>query len=283
MIDLSGAIDLHVHTAPDVYPRSVDDFGVVRRAEQEGMRAVLLKSHHTLTADRAAVAAKGAGLAVFGGLALNRTVGGLNPDAVEAALAFGAKQIWMPTIHATHCLKTAEQEMFRAEARKGVEGISILDGEGGLVPEIGPLLELIRDADVILGTGHLSPGESLALLRRGKDMGLKKMLVTHPLMSFIRFPDDGMREAVSLGARLEFDALSCWKTWPGAVPPARTAAAIRAVGPSHCVLATDGGQASNPSPPAMLREFVASLSNEGISEADLRVMMCASPAQLLGL
>jgi len=48
--DLEGAIDLHVHTAPDVYDRLVDDDEQLRLAEEAGMRAVLLKSHHTLAA-----------------------------------------------------------------------------------------------------------------------------------------------------------------------------------------------------------------------------------------
>jgi len=282
-MEIDGAIDLHVHSAPDVYERSVDDVELVREAEAAGMRAILLKSHHTLTADRATLARREVGVGVFGGLALNHSVGGLNPVAVETAIAFGARQVWMPTLHAANCLETAEAEMFRAEARKGRVGLRALDDDGEPLPEVKVILEQIRDADILLGTGHLAPEESLALLRVARDMGLTRVLVTHPLMPFTRFDTDQMRAAADLGALLEFDYLSCSPKWPGAVPPERTARAIHAVGADHCVLGTDGGQPYNPHPPEMLRRFGEALLGEGVEEADIRRMMCDNPARALGM
>jgi hypothetical protein len=281
--DLTGAIDLHVHSAPDVYPRRLDDLELAQAAEAAGMRALLLKSHHTLTADRAALVSRQVGIDVFGGLALNLAVGGLNPVAVETAVAFGAREIWLPTLHAQHCLAVAEQEMFRAEARKGRTGISVTDADEGLVRELRAILELVRDADLALGTGHVSPQESLAVLREAKAMGLRKLLVTHPLMSFTRFSRAQMRAAAECGALLEFDYLSCSPTWHGSVSPAETAAAICEVGPEYCVLGTDGGQAQNPPPPEMLRAFATALHAAGISLDELRRMMCSNPARILGL
>lgn len=282
-MDLEGAIDLHVHTAPDVYQRSVDDDQQVSEASGAGMRGVLLKSHHTLTADRAELARNRFKVEVFGGLVLNWTVGGLNPVAVETAIAFGARMIWMPTIHAAHCLAVAQPEMFRAEARKGRQGITVLDREGGLASGVGPVLELIRDAGIALSTGHLAPEESLVLLAAARDMGIRRLVVTHPLMSFTRFTPEQMKAAVDMDAFLELDYLSCSPGWHDAVPPGRTAGAIRTAGPGHCVLATDGGQTFNPHPVVMLQRFAASLRSEGIAPEDLRTMMCRNPALILGL
>ncbi|MGD2109407.1 MAG: DUF6282 family protein [Phycisphaerae bacterium] len=283
-MDIAGAIDLHVHSSPDVYERSVDDVELVREAAAAGMRAVLLKSHHTLTADRATLAAKQvAGLEVFGGMALNLTVGGLNPVAVETAIAFGARQVWMPTLHAAHCLEVGELDMFRAEARKGREGIRVVDADGKLRPEVSPVLEQIRDADIALGTGHLAPEESLTLLGAARDMGITRTLVTHPLAEFTRFDVDQMKAAAALGALLEFDYLSCSPRQPATAPPSRTARAIHAVGHDHCILATDGGQAFNPRPARMLREFAEALLAEGVGEDEIRLMMCANPARILKL
>lgn len=283
MIDLTDAIDLHVHTAPDVYPRSVTDHELVREAAAAGMRALLLKSHHTLTADRATLARPEVGIEVFGGLALNQTVGGLNPVAVETAIEFGARQIWMPTIHAAHCMQVAEGEMFQAEARRGRAGIRVVDDAGRVTREALLIVEIVRDAGIILGTGHLAPSESLALLAAAADMGCDRLLVTHPNMAFTRFTHKQMRQAAGYGATLEFDYLSCSPKWPGAIDPAQTAAAIRAVGARHCVMATDGGQPYNPHPPQMLRAFAAAMLEQGIAAADLRTMMCDNPARLLGL
>lgn len=283
MIDLAGAIDLHVHSAPDVYPRSADDFEVAKAAETMGMRGLLLKSHHTLTADRASLVDRRVGISVRGGLALNLSVGGFNPEAVETAITFGARQIWMPTIHARNGLRTATGDMFEAEARKGYLGLSAFDEHGLPSNGLAAVLELVRDADIALGTGHLAPEESLTLLEAASDLGIRRMLVTHPHMSFTRFTIEQMRRAVELGAYLEFDALSCEPTWPRSLPVAATADAIREVGGAHCVLASDGGQAANVAAPHMLAAFGGSLNEAGVDRATLRRMMCDNPAFLLDL
>src|SRR5688500_3951630 len=80
----AGAIDLHVHANPDVFGRSLDDIDVARLAKAKGMRGIVLKNHVSETASRAALVMKVVpGLEVFGGIVLNKAVGGVNPDAAE--------------------------------------------------------------------------------------------------------------------------------------------------------------------------------------------------------
>ena len=282
-MDLTGAIDLHVHTGPDVVERKQDDHEMVADAQAAGMAAVLIKSHVTLTADRASLAGRGGKIRVFGGVVLNQHVGGLNPVAAETAIELGAKQIWMPTLHAQNCMDKAEVEMFRREVERGRQGISILDESGGVIDRVLTILEIVRDADAILGTGHIAPEESLALLVAAKDIGLTRLLVTHPLMHFTYFDRDQMRAAAQLGAKLEFDYLSCCTTWHRAVSPAVSAAAIRDVGAAYCVCASDGGQHFNEKPTDMLQSFASELRRNGIEEDELRLMMCENPAELLDL
>jgi len=283
MIDLDGAVDLHVHSAPDLYPRLLDDLEVAREAESSGMRGLILKSHHTLTADRAGLVDPKVKTAVFGGLVLNLTIGGFNPVAVETAIAFGARQIWMPTIHARHCLQTATAEMFRAEARKGYDGLTLFDSDDQPAAGLAAILEMIRDAEIILGTGHLAPEESLRLLELARSMGLKRLLVTHPQMNFTRFTVAQMQRAVELGGVLEFDALSCHPNWHEPMPPDAAAREILTVGEAHCVLGSDGGQAKNAPAPQMLLDFAEALYQNGVAEDALRRMMCDNPARLLDL
>jgi hypothetical protein len=91
VVDLDGAYDLHVHSAPDLFPRIADDRQIVAHAAARGFG----------TASRAQLAAQVAGgLKVYGGLVLNGYVGGVNPHAVDAALRLGARVIWMPTLDA---------------------------------------------------------------------------------------------------------------------------------------------------------------------------------------
>lgn len=279
---LDGAIDLHVHSGPDVVARSLDDFGLAEAAAAAGMRGLLLKNHHTLTADRAALVASRTSVEVFGGLVLNHSVGGLNPWAVEQAIAFGAKEIWLPTLDAVRPAAVVEDEPF-VGGRGGVPGIALLDDRGEPVPALRPILEMVRDAGVILGTGHLSPAESLAVLRHARALGVRRLLVTHPLMRFCRFSSEQMQAAIDEGALLELCALETLPTWPGALSVGEVAAVIERVGHRNCVLATDGGQASHEPAPEMLRSFASALRSEGIPETALHIMMCETPAMLLGL
>ena len=86
---LTGVIDFHVHSGPDSRPRSVSDLEIARIAKRAGMRGLVFKNHFTMTADRAALAMQVVdGIEIFGGVALNRAVGGLNAEAVRQLVAF---------------------------------------------------------------------------------------------------------------------------------------------------------------------------------------------------
>jgi len=101
VIDIDGAYDLHVHSAPDLFPRIADDRQMVADAAAKGFAGVVMKNHFEGTVSRAKLATPEAGrLKVYGSLVLNRYVGGVNPYAVEAALRLGARIIWMPTLDA---------------------------------------------------------------------------------------------------------------------------------------------------------------------------------------
>ena len=81
---IAGLMDTHVHAAPDVFGRALDDEEVATLYRDRGLEALVLKNHVATTADRAWFARKHvAGLKVFGGIALNSPAGGINPDAVN--------------------------------------------------------------------------------------------------------------------------------------------------------------------------------------------------------
>jgi Family of unknown function (DUF6282) len=103
MLSLDGAIDIHVHSSPEVFGRIGDAVEIARRCEAAGMRAVVFKAHHEGTTTRAYHANRELrNLTALGGLVLNDFVGGINPVAVKAALDQGAKIIWAPTMHSKH-------------------------------------------------------------------------------------------------------------------------------------------------------------------------------------
>jgi hypothetical protein len=273
-IDLAGVIDMHVHTAPDVRPRKMNDIQLAQAARQAGMQAILIKSHHTLTADRARIAEYVVNsIQVFGGLALNSWVGGLNPGAVEAALAMGARQVWMPT------LSSVNQMRYN---RDTAPGISILDGNGNLLPAVLSILALIAEKDIILGTGHLAVNETIQLVQAARQLKVKKILVTHPELPLVNMPVE-VQEMIS-GEGVFFErCLISVVSYPESVTFASLAATLRRIGVESSVLATDFGQANNPSPVDGMRYFLAHMQEQGFSSAELDRMTKTNPKQLLDI
>ncbi|MDI6755464.1 MAG: DUF6282 family protein [Thermodesulfobacteriota bacterium] len=282
---LQGAIDFHIHTGPDIYPRLLNDIEVARQAKRAGMRAILIKSHVTISADRAQIAQAVTGFTVFGGVALNWQVGGLNKYAVECAAKLGARQVWMPTTHAANYLKHVDHvPMFAKAMPKDIKGISILKEDGSLIPEMGPILEIIARNNMILGTGHLSPREGIALIWEAKKAGVEKIVVTHPVASFVNYSADQMREALSAGATyLEHVFNDCTPQVANPLPPSALGDAIKAVGPDHCIMSTDSGQVVNPPPVKVMAWYVREMLQYGFSVRAIRNMVQKNPARILGL
>lgn len=272
--NLHGLIDMHIHSGPDVRPRLLDDIEVVRAAKEVGMRALLIKSHVTLTADRAFIAEKiVGGIHVFGGLTLNKYVGGFNPDSVETALKMGAKEIWMPTKSASNELK------YRGES----EGFTIFDEYGKIRSELNDIIDLIHHFNAILATGHISVEESVALVRMALKRGLQRIVVSHPEAPFICMPVEIQAEILSKGVYFERCYVNTTHEMNHAVTVQEIAAAILQIGVASTVLTTDFGLASLPPPVEGMRRYLAELKTEGFSYNEIRRMAGDNPAYLLDL
>jgi len=281
---LHGVIDLHIHAAPSHMKRKMNDLEVAKEAQLAGMRAVMIKDHLTQTGDRAQIASQVSAFPVFGGIVLNLSVGGLNLLALKAALPYGIKQVWMPTLDASQFLRNREMVPgLNPYPDEAGEGISLLEPGGLLREEVVPILRSIAENDLILGTGHVSAREGRALVRKAVELGVKKILVTHPQAPFLDCQLRDMQEMVEMGALLEQDIVFSLPGQKEGVPSGEIAKVIRAVGPSHCVMATDAGQASNPAPVEMMRYFIGEMLAHGISEEEIERMAQENPARLLGL
>ena len=208
MLDVDGAWDLHVHSSPDLFPRVADDAQVVTDAARQGFAGLVIKNHFEGTASRAALAARAApGVKVYGGIVLNRAVGGVNPHAVEVALRLGARIVWMPTLDAEcHRRAFGFGGGFPAQA-SGLEGqtpgIAIVR-DGALVPEARETMALVRQHRAALATGHVSREEIRALVHEARAQGFRKLIVTHP---YDRAPGLTLAEVTEIAAhdvRVEF-------------------------------------------------------------------------------
>jgi hypothetical protein len=272
---LDGMIDLHVHAAPDSVARSVDALETARMAQRRGMRAMLFKSHYSETASLAyLVAAAVPGFEAFGGIALNRSVGGINPVAVERMALMTGKRgrvVWLPTFDSEHNHLTVTPNPNHVPIARG----------GRLVAEIAALLAMIDKYDLALATGHSSPAESLLVIRAAKAAGVERIVVTHPSARLVQMPLDVQKEAASLGALLEYPVGL-------ALPTAdltfdEFAAQIREVGPANVVLSTDLGQVGNPVHTDGLGSFVQRFLAAGFTQNEIDAMTKRNPARILGL
>jgi hypothetical protein len=279
---LRGAVDLHIHTAPDIFPRSLDAIEAAEDAKAAGMAAIAVKSHSTDTSARAETASRRTGFPVTGGVALNYPVGGLNPYAVEECARQGGRIVWLPTLSARHFLAGADNvPVLRDRSPMGSEGIVVTAEDGTVKPEVEDILALVREHDMILCSGHVSPAEALSVFRRAKEIGIDRLVVTHPHAAFVGATAEEMTELAALGAMNEMHYAF---VTPVIVPPqtiSHLAGLVRAVGVESCYLATDGGQAVNPRPVEALRLFIEGMLAEGFSPDELRFMTADAPRRLL--
>jgi hypothetical protein len=263
-IDLSGYIDPHVHAAPELVPRLLDDVQLVEQARAASMSGVLIKSHTSLTATRAQIAARVVpGIRVWGGIVLNRAVGGFDPDVVETALEYGAAEVWMPTHDAAN-----HRRFYQLEGG----GLAVEDERCRISDAFQSTLQLVGGHDAILGTGHLSAGEIVRLVPVARRHGVRKILVTHPEAPFIDVSLDTQRELAALGCKLERTWVFTTPALGSAMEPARLMRDIREVGVESTVLATDMGQVGNPPPVDGFRAYVQACLAAGFRERDVRRM-----------
>jgi len=288
---LQGVSELHVHAAPSIFERPFDDIELARQMRDAGYRAVLIKCHHSMSAARAPIVRKVVpGIEVFGGVVLNYPVGGINPLAVEAAIGFGAKEVWMPTLHAANHIKSMGMAGYPHHIQtiksrmtvKGLKGITILDPQGVLVPEVHEILGMIADADIILGTSHLSLEEDFALVAAARKAGVKKILITHVGWEATDWSVEDQVRLVDAGAMIEY-CYGATMPYESRLDPKAIVEGIRRVGASRCVIATDLGQPYNPHPVDGMRQFIRVLSHMGVTESEIDVMARRNPAKLLGI
>ncbi|MCD6363628.1 MAG: hypothetical protein J7M13_06485 [Synergistetes bacterium] len=271
---LEGAIDMHVHTSPDIVPRKLSDLELVRAAEKAGMAGVLLKNHFEPTVSRAIIVQKLVRKTkVYGGIVLNNSVGGLNPEAVEVALKLGAKEVWMPTVDAVNHLEK--------EGKPSYEGITILREDGRLKDEVYDILDMISKGAAILGTGHLSLREILILIEEALRRGVQKILVTHPEFWITRVPLDIQKELSKRGVYFERCFYVATISGKNGVPVRDIACAIKFVGVQSTIISSDLGQVYNPDPISGLGSYVRELMKAGIMESEIDIMLKMNPRELL--
>jgi hypothetical protein len=287
-IDVRGAVDVHVHSEPDLFPRIADDVGVARHAAALGLRAISLKCHSERTTSRAYLTMQQVpGIQVIGGIVLNRAVGGINPAAVEATLQLGGKHVWMPTVDAANHARTfGSTGKYDKQASTVTDsadsGIAVFDEAGKPTEGLIDVLDLTAQYSAILSTCHLSVPEIQLLVKTARERGVEKIMITHPFFKVPMLDLDDLKDLVDQGAYAEFGYCTVSPMWNHS-PLTRQVEAITALGPERCILMSDAGQRHNPMPAECLRTFAQSVYESGISEEGVEMMIKTNPLDLLEL
>ena len=280
-ISLNGVIDMHVHTAPDVCQRTCNDLELTAAAVHAGARAIVIKGHHCATVARAALCNAynrstfdSNPFVMYGGLALNYEVGGLNPKAVQTALEMGAKVIWLPTVD-------AENDR-RKHGRSG--GIRMTDDRGVPTSELRRIFTLIKEYDAVLATGHISPNEIRCVVDSARNIGVRKVVLTHPEYWVVDMSLESQKELV-----LDYDVIleRCFmqplKSGKWISNAERNLDAIRKLGAENSILSTDCGNPATPPWEISMQQYLQFMADHNVSQEKLRSMVQTTPARLLGL
>jgi hypothetical protein len=288
---LQGAYDLQVHVFPDVVPRRIDDIDLAKEFLAHGLKGFALKSHYVPTAERAKVVTKAVpGISAYGAIVLNHSIGGLNPVAVEIAGRSGNKIVWFPTVDAAN--ETAGRldgpstklpfwaKIQRELAATGIAPppLTVLDEAGKVSDPARRCIELIARHDMVLATGHLGQVEIFKLVKTAREMGTRKVVVTHAEFPSQNFTTAQQVELADLGAVIEhcFTTMYTGKaTWEACLE------SIRRVGPERCIMSTDLGQSINPGVAEGFAAFAQKLLDSNFTAAQIRRMAVTNPEELV--
>lgn len=282
-ISLKGVIDMHVHSNPDIRHRTYDDFELMEAAIRVGARAIVIKTHQGTTVDRAYLCNRHNELThhgdnnftMFGSITLNRQMGGINPFAVESGLKLGGKVVWLPTQSAKNT---------KIKTNQPIDDCVDIFKDGKLIPEMKDIFQLIKDFDIVLGTGHISPEECFRVVEAAKDAGINKIVVTHPEWWLV-----GMSLEEQIRIVKDYDVIleHCFAQPMGGgkyksnLP--MNLEAIKACGYKNVMVSTDGGQVENPNWEIALSQYINYLTDNGVSQEEIHYMTHTIQSNLLGL
>lgn len=285
---LVGAVDLHQHPGPSPFPRRMSIADAARDAAGAGFRAIVVKSHHqSMVTDILALEPEVLSqipIAVYGGIALNHTVGGLNPYAVELALRMGGRVVWFPTLaspaHIDHHAHTTTNFPTAQVQLRDNPPIHIADEEGRLRPEARDVLDVIAAEDAVLTCGHLGVGDTDLLITAAQEAGVRKIVVNHPVFVVGASPEQAVAWARK-GVYIEH----CLSMYFGLPERRRDLGElvqfVDAVGTEQTVFSSDSGQKVNPLPVTLYRRAVRALLDRGVAAEDLTRMVSTNAGGLL--
>jgi hypothetical protein len=316
---LRGGIDIHVHAGPHIFssPRRVDPIQAAIQAKEAGMRAIVFMDVFEMSNGTAWLVNRVVpDFQTYGGLILNTVYGGMNPRAVKTAINYGdgAKYISFGA-HSTYFQASREGRVvdgrftplsklyprFKEEELNRCIRIPL---DTAPEPELDEILGLIADNPrIYLITGHVCPEEAVRLVELAKENNISKILVSSAVTKVAKM--EQLMYMVNKGAFIEYTLAAFTHTT--SIPKTHyyvereyisidegmsqepiggvrlVSKQIQELGADHCIIATDFGVYTLPTPVEGLREFISCLLDLGVTIDDIEKLVKDNPEKLLGL
>lgn len=289
---LEGAIDIHSHGYPEItfdVKMRLEDLEVAELAAKAGMKGFVLKSHMWPTVGRVYLLRNQIkGIEVWPSITLNTSAGGFSPWTTESALRQGAKVIWMPTWSAKNDLQRGglshlmKKYLSTFDQIKVSDGLSVFDESGKIDQKVKEILALAKDYDVAVATGHLSADEAVALGQEAKRMGLRKFVFGHPDSTSVGGQMDHIKAIAELGFYVEFVFLGLLPAFQR-ISIQEVCRRIKEIGADHSILSTDAFFEWTPPLSEMMRMFIGTLLDKGITKSEIETMVRKNPGELLNV
>ncbi len=273
-----GSIDMHIHPGPDpLAERPLDSVKVACMARNAGMKGIVLKSFSYNTASDAFLIERNLTpeLRVFGSVVIGyTTTGGLAhaAETIEAMAKIGCKVLWFPAMDAKHCRTYLGRE----------GGISILDDHKNLKPEVYDILKVAKQYRMVVCSGHMSYEESTKMFDATIELGITKMVATHPLAELSRFTLEEIKELAAKGIYIEH-VYGTLMPRLGSMDPSDYVDCVKLVGAERSLMGTDLAQVWDMSPADGMRHFIAMMIQFGCAPEEVELMCKKNPATLLDI
>jgi Family of unknown function (DUF6282) len=284
---LANAIDCHTHGGSDPMERLLleDDIGI--DYTRAGMRAMVVKTWYTPSASRNALVqkivnryAQDHGLRpvlCYGGVVLNYSMGGFNPEAVKTCLGFpGMKYVWMPMVDSYHHRRVVYDDW-------SGYGLSFLDDDGKVLPVVQDILRIIADNDLVLASGHYPYRDTAILVEEARRLGVYRIEIIHPAHIHSKHTIAQMKEQAARGAKLMLSGLGAMAFPLHESGPLYAARIVKEVGPDNLLYGSDFGQLQNVPHLTANRWMIKLLLAYGCTREELQTVFQVTGARLLGL
>jgi hypothetical protein len=315
---LNGAIDIHVHAGPHIFssPRRVDPFQAAEQARDVGMQSIVYMDVFEMSNGTSWLVNRSiTDFKTYGGIILNTVYGGMNPRSVKTALFYGdgAKYVSFGA-HSTFYQASREGRVADGEFKSLSELYPEFQKELDMCIKIpideepdenlDEILRLIAtNPQVYMITGHVSVPEAVRLVDLSREYGIKKVIVSSAVVKEASLNE--LHEMIEKGAFIEYTLAAYTHTttipkthyyvereyasidegMSGEVSGGvkEVADQISELGAENCIICTDFGVYTLPTPVEGLREFIACLLDLGMSSEDITRMVKTNPEILLGL